>query len=71
MLDHRVARCLSSGQEPEPFVAAVNTRARARARFIREHSDGERAYMNWDRAIMRSTGRPVFLTDPFAEAYAG
>ena len=27
MLDHRVARCLSPGQEPEPFVAAVNTRA--------------------------------------------
>ena len=37
----------------------------------RSHSDGERAYMNWDRAIMTSTGRPVFLTDPFAEAYTG
>ena len=69
MLDHRVARCLSPGQEPELFVPAVNTRARARARFILEHSAEAQAYMNWDRAIMRPTGREMFLTDPFAEAY--
>ncbi len=72
LLSHRVADPIEPGGEEEPYVPDVGTRARARARFIREHSGRSDLIMCWDRVFERSSrGRVRTLFDPFAEAYAG
>ena len=59
------------GGGAEPYVPEVGTRARARARFIREHADRTDLIMNWDRVLQMRNKRVRTLYDPFAEAYAG
>ena len=71
LLSQRVGDPIEPGSEEEPYVPDVGTRARARARFIREHSDRSDLIMSWDRVIELSSQRVRTLFDPFAEAYAG
>ncbi len=69
VLEHRVAPPIEPGQEAEPFVPDVGTRARARARFIREHASKRDAHVTWECAVLPSSDEPQWLLDPFAEAY--
>ena len=73
LLDHRVAPAVVAGTEKEPFVPEVGTRARARARFIKEHSSGSGAelLMNWDHVRDVGSDRVRTLFDPFAAGYVG
>ncbi len=71
LLSQRVGDPIEPGSEEEPYVPEVGTRARARARFIREHSDQSDLIMTWDRVYERNSQRVRTLFDPFAEAYAG
>ena len=71
LLSQRVGDPIEPGSEEEPYVPDVGTRARARARFIREHSDRSDLIMSWDRVIELSSQRVRTLFDPFAEAYTG
>jgi len=73
LLDHRVAPRLEAGSEEEAFVPDVATRARARARFIKEHArDGQTDtafVMSWEYARLPSEGRVYLLHDPFDTEY--
>ncbi len=71
LLSQRVGDPIQPGCEEEPYVPDVGTRARARARFIQEHSGRSNLVMDWDRVVEMDTGRVRTLFDPFAEAYAG
>jgi hypothetical protein len=57
------------GGEPEPFVSEVNTRARARARFLVENHSRTDLEMNWSYVRCTSDGRYRELFDPCAEEY--
>ena len=67
LLDHRVGTFPLPGEEPEPFVPEVGTRASARARFIREHAGEEHFVVDWSRVWDRSKSRYASLEDPYAE----
>ena len=71
LIDHRVERRVVPGREKEPFVPDVRTRARARARFIREHGGEGRSDLEmwWEHVRDRSTGVTRTLHDPFAAEY--
>ena len=72
LLSQRVGDRIEPGSEEEPYVPAVGTRARARARFIKEHSGRTDLIMSWDRVFeLPPNERVRTLFDPFAEAYAG
>ena len=71
LLNQRVGEAIEPGCEEEPYVPDVGTRARARARFIVEHSGRSDLMMSWDRVMEMRTHRVRTLFDPFAEAYAG
>lgn len=68
MLDHRVGSRLEPGQEPEPYVPEVATRARTRARFIRDHRHSSDLELDWSCIHDRRQLRYIRLDDPFAEA---
>ena len=68
-LQHRVGPLIEPGQEAEPFVPRVDTRARARARFIRAHGGDENLRMGWQGVFDVSNRRRRSLVDPFAEHY--
>jgi proteasome accessory factor A len=57
------------GGAPEPFVSEVNTRARARARFLVENHSRTDLEMNWSYVRCTSDGRYRELFDPCAEEY--
>ena len=71
LLRHRVGDAIEPGSEEEPYVPDVGSRARVRARFIREHSGRPDLFMNWDRVTDLGSRRVRTLFDPFAEAYSG
>ena len=71
LLSQRVGDPIEPGSEEEPYVPAVGTRARARAKFIKEHSGRTDLIMSWDRVFELPNERVRTLFDPFAEAYAG
>jgi hypothetical protein len=68
-LEHRLVPRLPAGTEPEPFVPAVGTRARARARFLKEHAGEKELLMDWEQVLDRKRARIKRLHDPFAQAY--
>jgi hypothetical protein len=72
LLDHRVAPLVIPGEEPEPFVPELLTRAQARARFIRDNcNDGGRRYiMDWSRVSDLRECRIAAIIDPGATAYS-
>ena len=71
LLSQRVGDPIEPGSEEEPYVPDVGTRARARARFIRDHSGRSDLIMTWDRVVEMRNRRVRTLFDPFASAYAG
>ena len=71
LLSQRAGDRIEPGSEEEPYVPAVGTRGRARARFIKEHSGRSDLIMSWDRVFELPNERVRTLFDPFAEAYAG
>jgi tetratricopeptide (TPR) repeat protein len=66
MLDHRVGPRIEPGQEPEPYVPEVATRARPRARFIRDHRHSSDFELDWSVIQDRRQHRYIRLDDPFA-----
>jgi hypothetical protein len=71
LLKQRVVEPIAPGGEEEAYVPNVRTRARARARFIREHAERSDLVMCWDRVFEVGGERVRTLFDPYAEAYAG
>jgi hypothetical protein len=71
LIDHRVAPPVTAGDEEEPFVPDVGTRARARARFIKEHARNVGLVMSWDYVREVRGHRVRKLYDPFAVGYVG
>lgn len=70
LLQHRVGPPIVPGDEPDPFVPETSTRARARARFIREHSGQDQFVMDWSCVIDRRAQRIARLDDPFAQDFS-
>jgi hypothetical protein len=68
-LEHRVGPRIEPGSEPEPFVPETGTRARARARFIREHAPGNGLRMDWSCVQDVPGSRLRRLCDPLAADY--
>ncbi|MBI4881878.1 MAG: proteasome accessory factor PafA2 family protein, partial [Planctomycetes bacterium] len=68
LLEHRVAAPVAPGEEEEPFVPATATRARVRARFIRENAGQEGFHVDWCAVYDVPRNRRIDLSDPFAPA---
>lgn len=69
LLRHRVGPMVLPGQELEPFVPAVQTRADARARFIKYHADTQRYTLDWSAAFDSQRVVMHTLHDPFAQQF--
>jgi hypothetical protein len=74
VLAHRSRPLVVAGSEPEPFVPDVRTRARPRARFIKDHAQdrglNHRLTVSWDFVREFDSGRTHKLHDPFATEFA-
>ncbi len=71
LLSHRVGPFVLPGQEPDPFVPELATRALARARFIRFHADDDGRYlMDWSGVFDRQQGLVAAIHDPGATEYS-
>lgn len=68
-LRHRVGAALAPGQEPEPFVPETTTRARTRARFIRDHAASPGLSVDWSCALELANRLCADLHDPFATEF--
>ena len=68
-LDHRVGAAIEAGTEAEPFVPETRTRARARARWIKEHSSRDAMFVSWSFVKDCRTRRYRGLENPFATEY--
>lgn len=69
LMDHRVGDCIAPGEEPEPYIPEVTTRARTRARFIVENQGNNALVMDWSGVYDGAEGRSSSLDDPFGEEY--
>jgi hypothetical protein len=69
LIDHRTGPRLEPGDEPEPFVPDLATRAKARARFVVANSGNADLLMDWAAAKDRAGGRCRWLDDPFATEF--
>jgi proteasome accessory factor A len=69
LLAHRVGDPIPAGKEAEPWVPETATRARARARFIRDHAGTTNLLMDWSCVHDLAHGRWRRLDDPFALEY--
>jgi hypothetical protein len=69
LIEHRTVEAVAPGGEAEPFVPAVASRARARARFIRTHSGTAGLLMDWAAVFDLTSGRSRRLDDPFATEF--
>ncbi|MCO6456010.1 MAG: proteasome accessory factor PafA2 family protein [Pirellulaceae bacterium] len=70
VLQHRVGPRILPGDEPEPFVPETTTRARARARFIRDHARGGQFAVDWSWIHDVAGNRRASIEDPFASELA-
>lgn len=68
-LAHRVGAAIAPGAEAEAFVPDVQTRARARARYLVEHRGVREQCMDWADVIDPTRTRARALHDPFALEY--
>lgn len=69
VLEHRVGYEIPPGGESEPFEPEVNTRAKARARWICQNSPNANVVMDWDTVSDYRLGTRFTLSDPFATEY--
>ena len=69
VLDHRVGEPIAPGKEPDPFVPETTTRAKARARYIRDHRGHDDLIVDWSWMHDKSNGRRRELYDPFAQEF--
>lgn len=69
LLAHRVGPFVPPGEEREPYVPEVSTRAAARARFIREHAGEDHYIVDWPRAWDYRNSQSASLEDPFAREF--
>lgn len=69
VLDHRVGKPIGPGEEPEPYVPETNTRAKARARYIRDHQGHDELVVDWSWLHDKNNGRRRQLYDPFAQEF--
>lgn len=69
VLRHRVGAAVAPGHEPEPFVPETTTRARTRARFLREHAGKPGMSMDWSGASEPAKRQRCDLDDPFATEF--
>lgn len=69
MLQHRVGKRIEPGQEPEPFVPETKTRARARARFIRENARRGTFVVDWSWVHDLENDQRQTIFNPLAEQY--
>ena len=69
LLDHRVGPRIAPGEEVDAYVPESASRARARARFIREHSREPRYVMDWSRVYDQIEHRVASLDQPFAHEF--
>ncbi len=68
VLSHRVGELIEPGSEAEPHVPETATRARARARLIRDKA-GENLFMDWSYVLDSEGAQVRDLLDPFAQDY--
>ena len=66
LLTHRVGPIVPPGEESDPFVPECSTRARPRARFIKDHAGDRRYLVDWSHVWDRKDDRIASLEDPFA-----
>jgi hypothetical protein len=66
LLDHRVGPRVTPGEETEPFVPECATRARTRARFIKQHAGQFQLMMDWSWVWDPNENRVASLEHPFA-----
>ena len=66
LLNHRVGPRIEPGQEAEPFIPEVATRARPRAIFIRDHRNRPGFAIDWSCIQDHRQHRMIRLDDPFA-----
>jgi hypothetical protein len=69
LLNHRVGPRIAPGEEVDPYVPESASRARARARFIREHSGDSRYLMDWSHVYDQVDHRVASLDHPFAQEF--
>ena len=69
LLEHRVGPRIEPGQETDPYIPDVATRARPRARFIRDHRQSSGFEVDWSWICHRSQHRMLRLDDPFATSW--
>lgn len=65
-LKHRVTPPCRLGDEPEPYVPDLGTRAVTRARFIKRHSGEPHWQVDWHEITNTRTGHIIRLDDPLA-----
>ena len=66
VLHHRVCEPIAPGEEPDPHVPETTTRARARARFIRDNQNRDELVVDWSWIHDKRQNRRCHLYDPFA-----
>jgi hypothetical protein len=69
LVDHRTGPKANPGDESEPFVPDVATRAKARARFIVANSGNANLLMDWAGVMDGSSNELRWLEDPFAAEF--
>jgi hypothetical protein len=67
LLEHRIGPWIPPGSETEPFISEAATRARPRARFIKEHNGELRYMVDWSCIYDHTNRSSARLDDPFAE----
>ena len=67
VLQHRVCEPIAPGKEPDPYVPETTTRARARARFIRDNQQRDELVVDWSWIHDKRQNRRCHLNDPFAQ----
>ncbi len=69
LLDHRVGPKIEPGQEVEPYIPDVTTRAKPRAHVIRNHRQCPGFEVDWSWIKDKRQQRMLRLEDPFATGW--
>ncbi len=69
LIEHRLVSRVEAGNEREPYVPEVETRARPRARLIRDHAGDRTLLLDWSGVLDRKRRKVRRLHDPFAAEF--